>query len=122
MQVGTALYKFFLKRSLAAGRLLSQKTPFSYISLTKSNAILGTAVDVSQSIDSDDERAEPQHTNKKKSSQENQHTEMQATRKVAREVLLNASSSFRDLEKLFVVLDAMERWRNQADEIVETSQ
>ena len=122
MIVGATIYKYFLRiGALAAARLLSRNVTFSSFSLCKTQAILGYVTDISKDYDfGDDEGASRTLSRKKgpKSSRKQQAPPSMPPERIKkeREILLDQSKSFRDLENLFVALDAMEVWKDLATE------
>lgn len=110
-------------KGLAAARKLSKAVPFSTISMSKTQAILGRMQDISKSPSDSDEEVEydaevggirSYHSNtrrrRRSSTAQTAHNE--------RQLLLQHSKNFRDLETFFAVLDAMEEWKElstQAD-------
>lgn len=86
---------------------------FSQLSLQKTKGILGERVDLSQELEYDDsidggdgyDTPEEAHD---ASSQSN----------ADRKLLLSQARAFREFEKLFVALDALERWRVAAGEVI----
>ena len=128
MEVGTAIYKHLLRsHALAAARLISRTVTFSNISLSKTYTLLGKTIDISRSPDSEDERDGPSGPVKKprpRGRPKHQHQPSETITSVnrgEREILLSQSSTFRDLENLFVALNAMEEWRALATELSEVS-
>lgn len=112
---------FIGTKSLAAARALYKTVTFSNISMSKTQAILGRMQDISQSPnDSDDEvehdrevgvtRSHHSRTQRRRSSSSAQPAHNK------RQLLLQQSRSFRDLEALFAVLDAMEEWKEIASQ------
>lgn len=108
--------------SLAAARSLSKAVSFSSISLSKTEAILGRAQDISQALDnSDDERESNSGVRTTRSrqsrSRRQRHNSPARRSHNERRLLLQQSKSFRDLEALIGVLDAMEQWKEVIDEV-----
>lgn len=142
MAVGVVIYKHFLRKSvegvstasanmkthldsngLAAARRLSRTVPFSMISLRKTNDVLGKSVDISRSYDSSDDEGDPTTILPNTRSRHARGLQPAGTpdTKLARgdrELMLSQASTFRDFENLFAALDAMEEWKNSADEVV----
>ena len=122
MIVGAAIYKYFLHiGALAAARLLSRNVTFSHFSLCKTQAILGYVTDMSNDDDfGGGERASrtpSQKTRSKGSSKQQIPSDVHPeSAKNKLEIMWDQSKSFRDLENLFVVLDAMEAWKDLAIE------
>ena len=142
MAVGVVIYKHFLRKfiedefavstnlkvdldsnGLAAARRLSQKVPFSLISLKKTNDVLGKPVDISKSQDSSDDEGDPATILPNMRSRQARSSQPSGTPSVRlahgdRELMLSQASTFRDFENLFAALDAMEEWKRFADEVV----
>lgn len=140
MRVGVVVYKFLLRKSLgisfgytsnedftigshglAAARLLSKTVTFSNISLGKTHSILGQTLDLSKDHESSDEdgRLGTSTRNAKSRHARHQRRRRSSSSRCVnneREVLLNQASTFRDFENLLVALDAMETWKELADE------
>ena len=141
MAVGVLIYKHLLRESvenecfsasaninihsgsngLAAARRLSQAVPFSTISLGKTNDILGKPVDISKSQDSSDDEGDPVTTSQNTRSRPTRSPQRPGSPSAKlvhgdRELMLSQASTFRDFENLFAALDAMEEWKNLADE------
>ena len=128
MLVGAAIYKHLLRsQALAAAKLLSQTVPFSNISLSKSYTLLGKTTDISRSPESDDEPDGPASPVKKprpRGRPKHQPQTSEPTSSVnsdEKEILLGQAKTFRDLENLFVALNAMEEWRDLAIQISQVS-
>lgn len=107
---------------MAAARALSKAVSFSSISLSKTEAILGRAQDISQPLDnSDEERASKSATRSTRSrqsrSRRHRHNSSARCSYNERRLLVQQSRSFRDLEALIGVLDAMEQWKDITDEV-----
>lgn len=143
MAVGVLVYKHLLRKSaegdillralissfnigsngLAAARRLSQTLPFSTISLGKTNDVLGKPVDISKSQDSSDDEGNPITRNQNNRSLHTRSSQRSGSPSAKsahgdRELMLSQASTFRDFENLFTALDAMEEWKNLADEAV----
>ena len=143
MAVGVLVYKHLLRKSaegdillralissftigsngLAAARRLSQTLSFSTISLGKTNNVLGKPVDISKSQDSSDDEANPitrNQNNRTLHTRSSQRSGSPSAKSAHgdRELMLSQASTFRDFENLFTALDAMEEWKNLADEAV----
>lgn len=142
MAVGVVIYKHFLRKSieddstdsayikihldsngLAAARRLSRTVPFSTISLRKTNDVLGKSVDISKSEVSSDDEGDPATILQNTRSRHARSSQPAGTpsAKLAngdRELMLSQASTFRDFENLFAALDAMEEWKDSADEAV----
>ena len=139
MAVGVVIYKHLLRKSvdddfsmraltslgsngLAAARRLSQTVPFSLISLGKTNDVLGKPVDISRSQDSSDDEGNPVTRSQSRSRHaRSSRRPGSPSGKFAhgdRELMLSQARTFRDFENLFAALDAMEKWKNLADEAV----
>ena len=122
MIIGATIYKYFLRiGALAAARLLSRNSTFSNFSLCKTQAILGYVVDISKhdgfGEDEAASRTLSRKTRSKGSRKQQAPSSIPPERiKNEREILLDQSKSFRDLENLFVALDAMEAWKELATE------
>lgn len=116
--------KFHLdSNGLAAARRLSRTVPFSMISLRKTNDVLGKSVDISRSQDSSDDEGDLATILQNTISRHARSSQPAGTpsAKLAhgdRELMLSQASTFRDFENLFAALDAMEEWKNSADEAV----
>ena len=94
---------------------------FSKFSLSKTQGILGYVTDISKDDESAGEDNAPRTPSRKTRSKRSQKQQPQASVpaeriKIEREILLDESKSFRDLENLFVTLDAMERWKEHSIE------
>ena len=118
MCIGTTVYKYFLRiGALAAARLLSRNVTFSNFSFCKTQAILGYVTDISNDnefeADSHNVSTPSKKHQKTRKQQGPASTQPERIRK-EREILLDQSRSFRDLENLFVALDAMETWKDLA--------
>lgn len=103
---------------LAAARLMSQTITFSEISLCKTGKILGQAIDISkfeddQEVDSTNRETRSRHT----LSQRRRHSSSLRRASGEREIMLRQATTFRDLENLFVALDALEEWKSIANEV-----
>lgn len=143
MAVGVVIYKHLLRESiednfylralistfmigsngLAAARRLSQTVPFSTISLGKTNDVLGKPVDISKSQDSSDDEGDQVISGQNTRSRHTRSSQRSGSpsAKLAhadRELMLSQASTFRNFENLFAALDAMEEWKNLADEAV----
>lgn len=122
MTMGTTIYKYFLRTgALAAARLLSRNVTFSNFSLCKTQAILGYVTDISRDEDFEEDEGTHRTPSRKKrakgSRKQQTSSEIPNERiKNERDILLDQAKSFRDLEGLFVVLDAMEVWKDLAIE------
>ena len=108
---------------LAAARRLSQKVPFSTISLGKTNDVLGKPVDISKSQNSSDDEGDPVTRSQITRSRHARSSQRSGSPSVKlahgdRELMLSQASTFRDFENLITALDAMEEWKNLADEAV----
>ena len=106
---------------MAAARRLSRTVPFPTISLEKTNEILGKPIDISKSQESSDDEDDAVtivRGTKARRARSSRRSSSPSTNFAQgdREVMLSQSSSFRDLESLFGTLDAMEEWKNLADE------
>ena len=101
----------------SAGRQLAKTIPFLHISLRKTPGILGYEVDLSQHGAYD-----PSETNghaDEESDVEMQNGDVTEGRRTTgpwlkRDVLVQSAALFRDLENLFLALDAMENWADLA--------
>ena len=108
---------------MAAARRLSRTVPFSTISLGKTNDVLGKPVDISKSQDSSDDEGDPDtiiQTIRSRPARSSQRPGSLSAKHAHgdRELMLGQASTFRDFENLFAALDAMEEWKNLADEAV----
>lgn len=106
---------------LAAARRLSQTVSFSTISLGKTNDVLGKPVDISKSQDSSDDEGDPvtgSRDTRSRHARSSQRPGSPSTKAVPgdRELMLSQASTFRDFENFFAALNAMEEWKNLADE------
>ena len=122
MAVGVVIYKHFLRsHRLAAARMLSQEVKFSAISLSKTHAILGRNVDISVAYKGDENgRVSPvkkDTSHDRKGHRQSNSAIRKSIVNDEREILFHQSSTFRDLENLFVALNAMEEWRYRADQV-----
>ena len=128
MTVGVAVYKYLLRfHALAAARLVSKTVTFSNISLSKSYNLLGKTIDISRSPESEDEHDDPSSPVKKSRPRGRPKHQPQPSAPTTpidqdqREILLGQSSTFRDLEHLFVALNAIEDWRALAIQLSQVS-
>ena len=103
MAVGVMIYKYFLRcQALAAGAAMARRLPLSVMSLSKTPAILGQPIDLSEDevdftcLDEEDENYE-----------------------VA--ILAQQARSFHDLECLFVALKLVQEWLEKAIESSDAS-
>lgn len=106
---------------MAAGRELCVAIPFSRISNSKTPAILGKAEDLSQNLeesgDEDESSAVDGHSGSHRSGAHGRRRSLSLRRNAhERQILLQQARTFQDLEALFVVLDAMEKWKELADQ------
>lgn len=94
----------------------------SHLSLSKTKYILGRTTDISKDLhpsDDDDAgegdvfRSTRSH---RTSSQRGPHSSSARPVDNDRELLLELARTFRDLENLFIALDALEEWERLADE------
>lgn len=122
MTIGITIYKYLLRiGALAAARLLSRNVTFSNFSLCKTQAILGYVTDISKDDGFGEDEGAPRTPSRKTRSKGSREQQIpsdisRARIKNEREILLEQSKPFRDLENLFVVLDAMEAWKDLAIE------
>jgi hypothetical protein len=127
MAIGAILYKHFLRtKSLAAARALSAAVPFSKISLSKTPAILGKAEDLSRNPEDsgdEDERNDIGRHSRSRWSLPHQRRGSSSMRRAIQEqeILLQQARTFRDLEALFVALDAIAKWKELADQAPRSS-
>ena len=128
MALGVMIYKHFLRcHAISAASLLSEKVPFSDISICKTPAILGDAIDLSQyhpdpKLDkflADSKQTFPNDA--LLSSQGLEDTSWRPSEVNSQEILLRQSRSFRDLENLFVAIRAIESWASMADRLQQLS-
>ena len=106
-------------KGLAAGRKLSQSMTFSQISRGKTKTVLGRAEDLSINREgSEEEGVGPlakstrlNRTRSRKAPRSSSARRIQSER----EILLSQSRTFRDLEALFLLLDAFEHWKTTVD-------
>ena len=109
-------------RGLAAARELAKSVTFSGISLNKTHVMMGRTIDVSRNRAASEDDLESlidfRHSTRSKTSQPRRRRRSSSVRRTTaeRDLLLRESSAFRDLENLFVALDAMERWKGVADQ------
>ena len=140
LTIGTVLYKHLLRKyslidvdfagtnnicvgmeSLAAARELSKAVTFSSISKCKTKRILGREQDISQTLDNSDDEGESNsgiritRSHHSRSQRQIRNSTVCRTHE-ERLLLLEQSKTFRDFEALFAVLDAMEKWKEIADE------
>lgn len=100
--------------------MLSRDVTFSIISLGKTESLLGQMVDISKA--DSDERDEPAAMSRSTRSGRTRSQPQPRRNSTAmragneRELLLDQSRTFRDFENLFAALDAMERWKDLADQ------
>lgn len=103
---------------LAAARKLLKEVPFSQLSLRKTKSILGRSVDVSVELDNSDDEADVEiqmgRSTRSRRMQSRPRTRSSSARRARqeRELLIEQSSEFRDLESLIKALDVMESWRS----------
>ena len=108
-------------KSLAAARSLARTVTFSDISLSKTQAILGHAIDIgrSRSLSEEEYGAQPdlRYSTRSRSSQVQNRRRSSSVRRsgTRQEILLSHSSTFRDLENLFIALDVLEKWKTILD-------
>ena len=107
---------------LAAARKLHKDVPFSQLSLRKTKSILGRSVDISVELGNSDEEADGHidmgRSTRSRRNQSGPRRRSSSVRRARneRELLAKQSSTFRDLESLFKALDAMEIWKDLANE------
>ena len=107
-------------RNFSAGRQLAKTVPFSHISLRKTPKILGYEVDLSQHGPYDpsetnghiDESSDVDMPNG-----DSPGGQMTTGSWLERDVLAQSAALFRDLESLFLALDAMENWAQLAAKV-----
>lgn len=93
----------------------------SHLSLSKTKYILGRSTDISKDLHYNDEDAGEgdgfRGTRSHQTSSHHRHPSS-STRHGDndRELLLELARTFRDLESLFIALDALEEWKRLADE------
>ncbi|KAI9722347.1 MAG: hypothetical protein M1812_001819 [Candelaria pacifica] len=122
--IGAMLYKRFLRLGqLAAARALARRVPFSSISLEKTERLLGRSVDVSMSSENSDaeegvDRGAPRMTRLRQQQYEQQRQRQTSHRrtKAKHEVLRKQARTYRELEALVFALDALDGWREVADQ------
>ena len=99
---------------------MSKAVPFSAISLDKTKALLGKMVDISkeESDEEDESVAMSRSTRSGRTRGQPQRSRSSSARSAGseRDLLLNQSRTFRDFENLFVALDALEQWKDLADQ------
>jgi hypothetical protein len=94
--------------SLAASRELLATMSFRKLSLNKTKSILGEMLDLSKEPEYDDSIID-----------ENGYDSPEDAHRAAdQKYLLSEARAFRDLERLFVALDALERWKDAADKAI----
>lgn len=81
---------------------------FRKLSLSKTKSILGETVDFSKESEYDDSMND----------EDGYGSPEDAHRAADRKYLLSEARAFRDLERLFVALDALERWRDAAGKAI----
>ena len=102
---------------LAAAQRLAKTVTLSTISLSKTKAILGRTIDISQNNALSDEEYGTQpdlrYSTRSRSSQVRNTRRSSSVRRneAEQEMLLAQSSSFHDLENLFIALDVLEKWK-----------
>ncbi len=94
---------------------------FSHLSLSKTKYILGHTTDISKDVHpNDDDAAEGDvfrsTRSHRTSSQRRPPSSSARPLDDDRELLLELARTFRDLENLFIALDALEEWKYLADE------
>ena len=107
--------------SFAAARQLARKLRFADFSYSKTQGILGYSTDISQEQDlSDDEEGAP--PTPKSPSRRSKRTRVTGQSgpagetKLKCQVLMAQGRTYLDLESLFKALDAMDRWKDLAEE------
>ena len=93
----------------------------SHLSLSKTKYILGRTTDISKDLHpSDDDEGEGDvfRSTRSHRTSSQRHPRSSSARPVDndRELLLELARTFKDLENLFVALDALEEWERLADE------
>ena len=108
-------------RSYGACRELAKSISFSRISLTKTEVQIGRTVDLSQSNALDEDESDSQANLRRSirvkdtsSHKEKRNTSDKRKQAEKIELLLSQAKVFRDLEQLFIALDALEAWQNIA--------
>lgn len=86
---------------------------FKKLSLNKTKSILGEMIDLSKEPEYDDSMNEQDGYD----SPEDAHRASSQSR-ADRKHLLSEARTFRDFERLFVALDALERWKDAVDEAI----
>ncbi len=81
---------------------------FRKLSINKTKSILGETLDLSKEPEYDDGIND----------EDGYNSPEEAHRAADRKYLLSEARAFRDLERLFVALDALERWKDAADEAI----
>lgn len=93
----------------------------SQLSLSKTKYILGRTTDISKDLHSNDDDAGEGDVSKstkshRMSSQRRRPSSSARPANNDRELLLELATTFRDLENLFIALDALDEWERLADE------
>ena len=102
---------------LAAARKLYKEVPFSQLSLRKTKSILGRSVDISVERENSDDEADGEismgRSTRSRRIQSRSRRRSSSVRRthLERELLVEQSNVFRDLEFLIKALDIMENWR-----------
>lgn len=84
---------------------------FRKLSLSKTKSILGETLDLSKEPEYDDSMND----------EDGYYSPEDAHRAADRKYLLSEARAFRDLERLFAALDALERWKDAADKAIESA-
>ncbi|KAI9839907.1 MAG: hypothetical protein M1819_000099 [Sarea resinae] len=123
---GAKLYKSFLRSGrLAAAKQLSMRMPYSAISLAKTKALWGKAIDISQGFeDSEDESGNDgfgeSRLTRSRSQEASRIKRSRSSIKRAkrrREALLDLSRTYLGLEQLVLALEAFEKWRDVLNQV-----
>ena len=93
----------------------------SHLSLAKTKYILGRTTDISKDVHPSDDDGEERDgfrstRSHRTSSQRRPHSSSARPVDNDRELLLELARTFKDLENLFIALDALEEWKHLADE------
>ena len=104
-------------QALAAAKAMAQEVSFSTISLSKTTKILGYSTDISNPSEDDifenaNHFAGPRYT---RDHQRRRSLSLERI-KSEEEMMLIQAKSFRDFENFFIAIDALEEWKEIADE------
>lgn len=106
---------------MAAARELSATIPFSRISTSKTPGITGRTEDISRNLENSDDDGDPKNPSKCGRSRQVRSRRRRGSSSARRaqnerQLLLHQSRTFRDFEALFAILNAMEEWKDIADQ------